>query len=303
MLSFVLVASYLCLGSLTTATVNGTDEAIHWTFTFLTGSSAIADSNANQKIILNGTLASSRIITLEEDESYSRFQKKKIDIFNVTTINIGLLTHVTLWNDKRFYRRIGPIWDIEKAELYNHEDNFRYELSDVRVNSQRAVYGVIRDEPPTTDVTTNNPTTEVFVTTDGSTEVTETTTELMETTEVLTAEPLTTEETVTVTEDTFGTTTQFEETTQLEMCYCKCPIPVNRTKEEVKKYLAELKNELSIPKKDTTSYIRKKISAPDHRISAQAAGYIGVVFIILPFAIIIAGDLIKLWVYCCKSSK
>eukprot|EP00106_Octopus_bimaculoides_P004715 XP_014772157.1 PREDICTED: uncharacterized protein LOC106870548 [Octopus bimaculoides] len=139
-----------------------------------------------------------------------------------------------------------------------------------------------------TEITTSNPSTEPSITVFVTTEETE--------------EEITTESVEPTVESTIETTTnRVEPTTQPDMCLCKCVIPVNRTKEEEETYLQELTKELSIPKKNMSSYIRKKTSAPDHRISAQAAGYIGVVFIILPFLLIIAGDLAKLVIYCSSS--
>lgn len=72
---------------------------------------------------------------------------------------------------------------------------------------------------------------------------------------------------------------------------CSCPCKKKLSKKEQIEQLKELKKELTIEKKKTSRYIRKKISVPDNRVSAKATGYIGIVLLICPFAAIIAADL------------
>ncbi|CAI9730954.1 lipoxygenase homology domain-containing 1-like [Octopus vulgaris] len=92
------------------------EEAIvYWTFIFTTATDTIADSDANQRFILQGTLAVSDTIYINENNRSSRFQKGQVDEFNVTTRDIGRLTNITFWNDRT--GKVGPIWNIEKTSL------------------------------------------------------------------------------------------------------------------------------------------------------------------------------------------
>lgn len=77
--------------------------------------------------------------------------------------------------------------------------------------------------------------------------------------------------------------------TSTPMCLCSCKKKLSK-KEQIEQ-LKELKKELTIEKKKTSRYIRKKISVPDNRVSAKATGYIGIVLLICPFAAILAADL------------
>lgn len=77
--------------------------------------------------------------------------------------------------------------------------------------------------------------------------------------------------------------------TSTPMCLCPCKKKLSE-KEQIEQ-LKELKKELTIEKKKTSRYIRKKISVPDNRVSAKATGYIGIVLLICPFAAILAADL------------
>ena len=81
-------------------------------------------------------------------------------------------------------------------------------------------------------------------------------------------------------------------------CYCPCNSNSvqNLTSEQITEKLQELKEELTVDKKDLSSWKRKLVSADDHRASAQSIGYVGAVilgavvlfFVVLDFPRLVA---------------
>lgn len=75
-------------------------------------------------------------------------------------------------------------------------------------------------------------------------------------------------------------------------CLCHCRGPTKSlTEEESKSKMSKLRAELTIPKKDLSSTIRKKTSASDNRVSATGIGMVGVVMMCVVFGGIIILDL------------
>ena len=72
----------------------------------------------------------------------------------------------------------------------------------------------------------------------------------------------------------------------------------NRTREELliimQPILKKLTEELKIDKKQVSSYRRTLISVPDTRGSAKGIGYIGIVFLVGTFGLIVCLDI--LWI-------
>ncbi|GAB1604359.1 A-agglutinin anchorage subunit-like [Argonauta hians] len=90
-------------------------------------------------------------------------------------------------------------------------------------------------------------------------------------------------------------------TTEEILCLCPCNIKTktkleNLTSEELHEKLAA---ELSIPRKETSKYVRSKLSMPDSRVSSNVIGSIITVAIVMPFASIILIDFVALvkWVF------
>eukprot|EP00106_Octopus_bimaculoides_P023726 XP_014791168.1 PREDICTED: uncharacterized protein LOC106884343 [Octopus bimaculoides] len=84
------------------------------------------------------------------------------------------------------------------------------------------------------------------------------------------------------------------------LCWCRClPTPRNLTQEELEKKLRQISSELSIPRKNTSKYIRSKISIEDKRASSFYMGSAMVLIITIPFGLIILMDLSPFfkWVY------
>ncbi|CAG2206019.1 unnamed protein product [Mytilus edulis] len=124
---------------------------------------------------------------------------------------------------------------------------------------------------------------------------------------------------------TAAITTQTEMTTYLESkittdhtsqpptivpsCLCPCSTmgkrsnlqSQNLTKEEVVVLLADkieaIKKELSIEKKSSSKYIRKITSAPDDRKSSKSIGFVAVVVLCVPLALIVMSDILNLYLY------
>lgn len=75
-------------------------------------------------------------------------------------------------------------------------------------------------------------------------------------------------------------------------CLCQCQGPTTSlTEEESKSKMSKLRAELTIPKKDLSSTIRKKTSATDNRVSSTGIGMVGVVMMCVVFGGIIILDL------------
>ncbi|XP_036365100.1 uncharacterized protein DDB_G0271670-like [Octopus sinensis] len=84
------------------------------------------------------------------------------------------------------------------------------------------------------------------------------------------------------------------------LCWCRCSqTPRNLTQEELEMKLHQISSELSIPRKNTSKYIRSKISMEDKRASSFYMGSALVLIITIPFGLIILMDLFPLfkWAY------
>ncbi|CAI9737072.1 uro-adherence factor A-like [Octopus vulgaris] len=77
-------------------------------------------------------------------------------------------------------------------------------------------------------------------------------------------------------------------------CVCRVMNSSSLSKEAKIKQLIK---ELTVDPKSLSKYKRKKISAPDHRVSAQAIGYVGVVTLVAPFALLVILDLMTFMKY------
>lgn len=76
-------------------------------------------------------------------------------------------------------------------------------------------------------------------------------------------------------------------TARINMCPCPCRFPrKNISAEEFKEKLKEI----VVNKKDTSSYKRSKICAPDERTSSKTIGMVAIVVIVIPFFLLILSD-------------
>ncbi|XP_033747182.1 uncharacterized protein LOC117332407 [Pecten maximus] len=96
-------------------------------------------------------------------------------------------------------------------------------------------------------------------------------------------------------------------TTVTPTCPCVCGSAssniTNLTKEHLVELVKELAKELTVNKKETSSYKRKLISAGDQRQSAQTIGVIGVLALCIPVLLIVSFDLINLWSFASKKKN
>ncbi|VDI69910.1 Hypothetical predicted protein [Mytilus galloprovincialis] len=90
----------------------------------------------------------------------------------------------------------------------------------------------------------------------------------------------------------------------------KCPVykwdylnsmslTIEEKKEMMKDELVELKANLTVDKKNTSSAIRRRTSAPDDRPSASSVGYIAILLLVIPLVLIVGVDSIR----CFQSKK
>lgn len=70
-------------------------------------------------------------------------------------------------------------------------------------------------------------------------------------------------------------------------------------KEMMKHELVEIKANLTVDKKNTSSAIRRRTSAPDHRHSASSFGYVGIILLVLPLVLLVCADCIR----CCQPKE
>ncbi|XP_052830780.1 uro-adherence factor A [Octopus bimaculoides] len=82
----------------------------------------------------------------------------------------------------------------------------------------------------------------------------------------------------------------------MENSSCVCRL-MNSSSLSKEAKIRQLIKELTVDPKSLSKYKRKKISAPDHRVSAQAIGYVGVVTLVAPFALIVILDLMTFTKY------
>ncbi|XP_063420048.1 uncharacterized protein LOC134705213 [Mytilus trossulus] len=64
-----------------------------------------------------------------------------------------------------------------------------------------------------------------------------------------------------------------------------------------------LKKELTVKKKSSSKYIRTITSAPDDRTSSKSMGFVSIVCIIIPFALIIMADILNIYLHFRKVPK
>ncbi|XP_071119854.1 uncharacterized protein [Mytilus edulis] len=82
--------------------------------------------------------------------------------------------------------------------------------------------------------------------------------------------------------------------TSSSTCYCPCSATVassSITTEELQAKIDKIQTELTVDKKETSSYKRKLTSAPDNRVSAQSIGYVGVVILTIVIGLLIVIDI------------
>ncbi|XP_071119850.1 uncharacterized protein [Mytilus edulis] len=82
--------------------------------------------------------------------------------------------------------------------------------------------------------------------------------------------------------------------TSSSTCYCPCSASVassSITTEELQAKIDKIQTELTVDKKETSSYKRRLTSAPDNRVSAQSIGYVGVVILTIVIGLLIVIDI------------
>jgi hypothetical protein len=58
-------------------------------------------------------------------------------------------------------------------------------------------------------------------------------------------------------------------------------------KEEIIRHFKDI---LHVDKRKTSNFLRRKITAPDDRVSAMSVGFVGIVLLVLPFVLIVIFD-------------
>ena len=77
-------------------------------------------------------------------------------------------------------------------------------------------------------------------------------------------------------------------------CYCPCTLSLASstiTTEELQAKIEQMQTELTVNRKETSSYKRKLTSAPDDRVSAKSIGYVGVVILTVVTGLLVCIDL------------
>lgn len=77
-------------------------------------------------------------------------------------------------------------------------------------------------------------------------------------------------------------------------CYCSCTLTLSSssiTNAELQAKIEQIKTELTVDKKETSSYKRKLTSAPDNRVSAQSIGYVGVIILSIVVGLLVCIDI------------
>ncbi|VDI05358.1 Hypothetical predicted protein [Mytilus galloprovincialis] len=90
------------------------------------------------------------------------------------------------------------------------------------------------------------------------------------------------------------TTSNVVSRTSSSTCYCPCSATVassSITTEELQAKIDKIQTELTVDKKETSSYKRRLTSAPDNRVSAQSIGYVGVVILTIVIGLLIVIDI------------
>ncbi|XP_033739919.1 uncharacterized protein LOC117327176 [Pecten maximus] len=93
-----------------------------------------------------------------------------------------------------------------------------------------------------------------------------------------------------------STSSVYESTYTSPICYCPCGDVTNTTitPKQLESKINEIKQTLTVSKKDLSSWKRKLMSTPDDRASAQSIGYIGAAIMCSIAAIMIIMDLPRL---------
>jgi len=87
------------------------------------------------------------------------------------------------------------------------------------------------------------------------------------------------------------TTEQNKSTTDSDICICRCFRNDTITPEQITKEYKEILKSITRPKNETSLAKRKLTSAKDPRMSAAAIGYVGLIILIIPVALIIISDI------------
>lgn len=77
-------------------------------------------------------------------------------------------------------------------------------------------------------------------------------------------------------------------------CYCSCTLTLSSssiTNAELQAKIEQIKTELTVDKKKTSSYKRKLTSAPDNRVSARSIGYVGVIILSIVVGLLVCIDI------------
>lgn len=74
-------------------------------------------------------------------------------------------------------------------------------------------------------------------------------------------------------------------------CFCNSNLMTSMSPEQLQSQIETLKKELTVEKKDLSSWKRKLISIPDERISAKSLGYLGAAMLAVVFGAVVIIDL------------
>ncbi|XP_060072791.1 mucin-5AC-like [Ylistrum balloti] len=74
-------------------------------------------------------------------------------------------------------------------------------------------------------------------------------------------------------------------------CFCNSNLMTSLSPEELQSQIENLKKELTVEKKDLSSWKRKLISIPDERVSAKSLGYLGAGMLAVVFGAVVLIDL------------
>ncbi|XP_052828765.1 uncharacterized protein LOC106867851 [Octopus bimaculoides] len=98
--------------------------------------------------------------------------------------------------------------------------------------------------------------------------------------------------------------TTVEAITMTNGCICTCltnssTLKPNITDEQLDNKLREIISELTIPRRNTSKYIRSKKSMADERVSSKVIGGFTAIVVVAPFVLIVVVDLLPLlkWLY------
>ncbi|XP_067657197.1 uncharacterized protein [Haliotis asinina] len=96
----------------------------------------------------------------------------------------------------------------------------------------------------------------------------------------------------------YGLTTLAANTTNTADCVCDCSIlttfVANITKEQLEIEIKRIQNKLLLNKENISATVRKRISVPDYRPSAQSIGYVGILVLVASLGSIVVLDFTSL---------